>query len=391
MKILLVGGTGVLSSEVLARSIEKEYDVYVLNRGKRKNIYSEFITTIKGDMRKPKEISMAIKDHYFDVVVDFVCYTEDDIKRSLSIFKLKCKQYIFISSAAVYDVENGETFLRENSPLGSQTWQYSVDKVKCENIVTDFCKENNVNYTIIRPGVTYGNTRIPYGIMPPHGLHWTVVSRIINNKPIILWDGGKNFSTITHVKDFAVGAVGIFGNKNAYGEAYNIVSDERFQWVEVLDTLEKVLGKKILRCNVDKNFLSKMIPRKKGEILIGRSIDFVIDNSKIKKLVPEFTQSISLYDGINDVIHHYRKNNYVNGIDFKFDGQMDRVVNKYQNITKNYRFNKKQLSYIDYLDENSQCNQVKYLVYKHGLNHIIYDSFISKYLVKIKRLILSIG
>lgn len=362
MKVLLIGGTGVLSSEVLKQCVTNNFETYIINRGNRKYLIPEKVKLLKADINDDKKIINLIDGVYFDVVIDFLCYTEKQIEHSISLFNKSCQQFIFISSAIVYKETKG--IIIEDFPLINPKWNYSINKVACERKLISLCKEYNINYTIIRPGVTYGNTRIPYGFMPTYGFHWTLVARMLNNKPIITWNGGNNISAITHVEDFTVGLIGLIGNKLAYNEAYHIVGDEYYKWIDVINILEKILKKKAIIIDIPKEFLAEEFPCRKGEILGGRSVDLKFNNSKLKKIVPNFTNTISLAEGIQKTIVYYKQNNYLNGIDYSFDGNIDRIIKKY--ITSNKKLIKTtyNTSYIDYLDEKKIRNKIIYLIAK---------------------------
>ncbi|MBO7125223.1 MAG: NAD-dependent epimerase/dehydratase family protein, partial [Bacteroidales bacterium] len=216
----------------------------------------------------------------------------------------------------------------EESELINPVWDYSINKVKCEEKLKELCEKNNLIYTIVRPAVTYGNTRIPYGITPPYGYHGTLIHRMLSKKPIILWDDGEAYSTITHVEDFAYGLVGIIGNVEAYNQVYHIVGDERVQWKKVIELMGEILGVTPITLSVSKEKLAEEIPSRKGEILGGRGINQLLDNTKIKKTVKGFGTRISLKDGMTRTIEYYKDNKYLKGIDYGFDGDWDRIVKK---------------------------------------------------------------
>lgn len=354
MKILIVGGTGVLSSAVVKEALKKKHDIYMINRGNNIKQIPSDVTLYKTDYHDSDRVKTFIKDKNFDVVIDFICYNKEQIKYSLDLFGSITKQYIFISSCAVYNTKKC-TFCTEESPKILDTWQYSVEKVECENLLISECKSKGINYTIIRPCVTYGDTRIPYGISPQYGYHWTLIARILNDKPIITWNGGINRRNIMHVDDFAVGLVGLFGNPKAINESFNICGDETPSWNEVLDCISNILNKDIIRFDLTPELYAKEIPSRKGEIIGGRSTDAINSNQKIKDAVPEFKCNITLKDGIKRTIEAYKRQNYQKGIDWNFDAQTDRIIKKYS------KANKLNIGFINYLDEPSiKCKLLYY-------------------------------
>lgn len=357
MKILIIGGTGVLSSAVVKEALRKNHDIYMINRGNNMKQIPSNAVLYKADYHDSDKVKTFLKDKTFDVVIDFLCYNKEQIKYSLDLFGNITKQYIFISSCAVYNTKEC-SFCTEESPKVLDIWQYSVEKVECENLLISECKTKGINYTIIRPGVTYGDTRIPYGISPKYGYHWTLIARILNNKPIITWNNGINKCNIMHVDDFAVGLVGLFGNPKAINEAFNVCGDETPSWNDVLDCISSILNKQIIRFNISPELYAKEIPGKKDEIIGGRSIDAINSNKKIKEAVPEFKCSITLKEGIQRTINAYKAQSYQKGIDWEFDAQTDRIIAKY---SKGKKYN---TSFVNYLHGSPiKCKELYYKGY----------------------------
>jgi len=297
MNVLIIGGTGVLSSAVTAEALRKGLAVTMINRGKRR--IPDGVELIKSDKDDLQTIAKALEGRTFDAVMDYLCYTDAQTEKSARFYMKYTKQYFYISSCAVYDTAslNGQ-MADEDSKKVLPIWKYSVDKWASEEKIHAIFKGSGVNYTIIRPCVTYGDTRIPYGISPIYGYHWTLCARILAGKPIITWNEGKNRCNMTRVEDFAVGVVGLIGNTKAYGEAFNVCGDETPTFREVLDVLSEYLHKEVVTVDVSSEFYAKELPNRAGEILGGRSIDTINSNAKLKALVPEFKQTYSLKEGI---------------------------------------------------------------------------------------------
>lgn len=323
MNLLIVGGTGVLSTAVVREALVKGMKVTVINRGNRKGRIPEEVELIRSDIKDSVSIKSALDGRHFNAVIDFLCYNKEQTAYSLELFKGFADQYIFISTACVYDtsIPGVKT---EDSPKGLKDWSYSTDKWGCEQYLVQKAGEYGVNYSIVRPCVTYDDTRIPYGIMPPYGYHWTLAARILAGKPVITWDGGSARWNIMRVEDFAIGVVGLVGNTMAYDQAFNICGDEAVSWTEVLDKLGKILGKEPVCLDITSAQLKKYCPGREGEIS-GRAYDAIIDNSKIKNVVPEFKQKISLEKGLAMTVEAYKNQNYQKGIDWRFDALWDRI------------------------------------------------------------------
>lgn len=378
MDILIVGGTGVISYAIVNEALKKGIHVTCINRGqsKEQKLPSE-VEIILTDYHQKNIIEEKLKGRFFDVIIDVLCYTEKDIDYSVSLFKDKCKQYIFFSSCAVYNKGKGNYECTEDSELINPLWDYSINKVKCEQKLIKLASEHNFNYTIVRPAVTYGNTRIPYGITPPYGYHGTLIHRILNEKPIILWDDGQTISTITRVEDFAIGLVALLGNEKAYNQAFHIVGDERHTWKEVIDTLGEVLGTTPIYFNLSKEAFAEEIPTRKGEILGGRGINQLLNNSKIKTIAPNMKTYIPLKEGLRMTVEYYRKKNYLKGIDYSFDGDWDRIISKYT-IKGEYK-----LGFVDYLKNATFKDRKNYYFALHKYRYDI--RILSKIQILIQR------
>jgi nucleoside-diphosphate-sugar epimerase len=354
--ILLIGGTGILSTDIMLHSIDKGYHVYILNRGYNCKIIPDKVNHIKANIRDIEIVQKSIKDIFFDVVVDFLSYLPSDLNKTLSVFQKHCHQFIFISSACVYRRAKEDGIIHENSPLVNHNWDYSVNKYNCEKLLIEYCNATNLKYTIIRPYITYGNTRIPYGIMPDVGFHWTLIARILSNKPVFVWDDGDVICTLTHTSDFAKGVVGLFNNPKAYDEVFHIVGDERITWKNLIHLTGKILNKEVKIVSVPSSFIIKEMPEIKGMLLGDRCLDAKFDNSKIKSIT-DFTSTVSIEKGIRNTIEYYKKNNYIKGIDYVWDAKVDRLIDKYLKKTEKLSFN---LKFNDYLLNASFLNRLSY-------------------------------
>ena len=358
MNILIVGGTGVLSSAVTAEALKKGIDVTMINRGRR--TIPDGVELIKADMNDHELIKEKIADRQFDSVMDFLCYTDEATRKSIEFYSNYTKQYFFISSCAVYDtaILKGKSASEESKKV-LPIWDYSINKWKSEELLMSLFEDKETKYTIIRPCVTYGDTRIPYGISPTYGYHWTLCARILTGKPIIRWNGGVNRCNMMRVEDFAVGVVGLIGNSKAYNESFNICGDDAPSWNDVLSVLEELLDKEVITVDIPSDFYAKELPEKAGEILGGRSIDTINSNQKIKEVVPDLKQKISLKEGIAMTIKAYQSQNYQYGIDWAFDATTDRIVKKWCKI-KHIDAKQYNLGFVDYLGTASRTDRKQY-------------------------------
>lgn len=357
MNLLIIGGTGVLSSAVTAEALRQGIAVTMINRGRRK-IPSK-VELIKADKDDLGYIARQLEGRTFDAVMDYLCYTNEATRKSVQFYSNYTNQYFFISSCAVYDTQAlGGKEGNEDSPKPLKLWDYSINKWESEKTVMELLKNTGTNYTVIRPCVTYDDTRIPYGITPQYGYHWTLVSRIKSGKPIITWNSGGNRCNMMRVEDFAIGVVGLIGNPKANNEAFNICGDEAPSFKEVLECIEDVIGVKAKTIDVSSEFYANELPSRRGEIIGGRSIDSINSNNKLKKIVPFFKQNTPLKEGIEMTLKAYQAKGYQKGIDWQFDGDCDRVIRKW------IKLNKLQLDgtmgFVDYLGDASLVDRLTY-------------------------------
>ena len=356
--ILIVGGTGVISTAVAAEAHRQGIVVTMINRGTR-NLPS-WAELIKCDKNDFSTIASHLRGRRFTSVMDFLCYTDEQTTDSFNFYSQFTDQYFFVSYCAVFD-KTKLGIKTEESPKPLKIWSYSVNKYKSEEHLKSIAKDRNCHYTIVRPCVTYGDTRIPYGIMPQYGFHWTLCARILANKPIIRWNGGTTRTNMMRVEDYAVGMVGLIGNPRAYDEDFNICGDEMPSFNEVIEAIEITLKCKAKIIDVTSDFYAKEMPNKSEEILGGRSIDATNSNQKIKNTVPSFKQSISLREGVAMTVKAYQEQGYQHGIDWRFDADTDRIIKKW---CKNNQIEYKQynLKFVDYLGNATFHDTILYYI-----------------------------
>lgn len=338
MNILIIGGSGILSSAVVDQCIDKGYNVTMMNRGNNSAYTNESANLIICDARDESAVRKKTSGTHFDVVIDFIVFNLEQLKRSLSLFGNIADQYIFISSAQAYNTSIQKEHV-ETDETPQPLWSYSVNKDICEKYLQSYCKEHRINYTIVRPGVNYDNRRIPYGMYPPIGKHWTIVARILAGKPIITWNNGENKLNLTRVEDFASGMVGLLGNQKAYNECFNVVGDYIYSWKQVLEILEKLLHVPVKTVDLPLSLYADELEKEDKEMLLGgRACDLVCSNTKLKSVVPEFHSTINLEKGIQMTLDWYRNNDYYQGFDYRWDAEQDRIIKNHSAIRFNGGF-----------------------------------------------------
>lgn len=324
MNVLLLGGTGTLSSSVLNKALCDGWKVSIFNRGhNNRNIPSD-VEIIQGDIKKTSDLEI-FRHRVFDVVVDFLSRVPDDIERLYPIFKNNSSQYVFISSACVYRRGDGDFPIIESSPKPNKDWDYNIQKYECEKELESLSKDATSYYTIVRPYITYDEWRIPLGIAPAYKYHKTIIERIRSGKPMLVWDNGNAMTTVTHCEDFAKGLVGLFLNEKAKNEAFHITGDFKYTGKELLLELYSALGQTPNIISMPSDELCKAMPRYANMIKGDRALNAIFDNSKIKDAVPNLKFNIDIKEGLKRIISHYDSIDNPE-YDYEFDAQMDRIA-----------------------------------------------------------------
>lgn len=368
MNILLIGGTGTISNEVTNRCINLGYSVSIMNRGLRKNIVDDRINLIKADIRKESinELKIKLKEINFDVVVDFISYTLDEMKKTLNF--INCKQYIFISSATVYTPKKDLNKYKETDEKNNIEWSYCKNKIECEKyLIEKSQKDKNFIYTIIRPYVTYDEKRIPFQ-MTPGVDYYTIIDRILRGLPIVIC-GDNVKCTVTSSKDFAVGIVGLFQNKKAFNEDFHITSNKYTTWETIISLLAVNLKSKVEFIKIPLAYIKKIDVNNTAidiqQILSDKSRNMIFNNSKIKNAVPEYKACSNIDDNIGDIVAYYKKekNKKVN---YLWNGCLDRMI---------YNYNKKKIDIKSYKINNKK----DYILYNIGNNKMLYSCYYKGY------------
>ena len=329
---MLIGGTGCISGDIAALAAQKSgVELYLLNRGNRPKLIPPGAHCIQADISKPDEVRGSIQGMDFDVVADFLSYGVPQLNSNLDIFRGRCGQYIFISSAAVYRTKSPSEIITEDKTMvGNTLWSYGRNKILAERRLRAEHDSSGLNYTIVRPAFTYNKLRILHPVGPGHQTHsWTIANRILQGKPLLIHDDGTAFCTVTHTEDFAKAFVGLCGNPKAFGEAFHITSDEYLTWNRVAELVGDALGAKPNLCHVPAHDLGFELGRDFGEKLIFFSNNCILDSRKVRALVPEFVCVTRFAEGIRRTIQFYLDNPEYQVVHEEFDRKMDEIERKY--------------------------------------------------------------
>lgn len=282
-------------------ALERHWDLYLLNRGRR-NVGLDGAHTILGDITDPDKIATAIRDQHFDVVVNWIAFKPEDVERDIALFAGKTRQYIFISSASAYQKPPSYHVITESTPLANPYWNYSQDKIACELRLLEEYRRTGFPVTVVRPSHTY-NTIIPVAL----GDGYTVVDRLKRGQPVVVHGDGTSLWTLTHAEDFAKGFVGLMGHQLAPGHAFHITSDEVLTWNQIYEAVADAAGVKAQLVHVSSEFIANVadeigIPTVRGSLLGDKMYSAIFDNSKIKAFVPEYRATIPLAQGIRKTL-----------------------------------------------------------------------------------------
>jgi nucleoside-diphosphate-sugar epimerase len=338
MKALFIGGTGTISTEITKLAVKSGVDLFLLNRGNRNARVEgiEGITYITACMGNEEDVKQKLKGHEFDVVANFIVFSPEQAQRDIRLFSGITKQYLFISSASAYQKPLSDYLITESTPLHNPYWEYSRNKITCEETYIKAYREHGFPITNVRPSHTYDERNIPLAVHGEQG-SWQVVKRIIDGKPVIVHGDGSSLWTVTHSRDFAKAFLGLMGNIHAIGEAVHITSDESLTWNQIYKCIGDAVGKEPVLKQISSDFLVKCNPDLSGGLLGDKSNSVVFDNSKIKRLVPGFTATTRFDEGVRESIAYFMNNPEMQTPDPAFDEWTDRVIRAYDTGFESFR------------------------------------------------------
>ncbi|MBN2529226.1 MAG: SDR family oxidoreductase [Deltaproteobacteria bacterium] len=303
MKILFIGGTGNISSAVSQMAIAKGIDLTLLNRGQRPSIPGA--RTLSCDITNELAVADALCDKTFDCVVNWIAFTQSDVARDMRLFAGRTGQYIFISSASAYQKPPTSPFVTESTPLRNPHWEYSRNKIACEEMLMQAYRESGFPVVIVRPSLTY-NTLFPIALGG-----WgcfTLAQRICDGQEIVVHGDGSSLWTVTHADDFAKGFIPLMGNSTATGHSFHITSDELLTWNQIYSTIADALHCEAKIVHVPSDFIVSIYPELEGTLLGDKSHSAIFDNSKIKAFVPGFVATIPFREGVRRTVDWFNKN-----------------------------------------------------------------------------------
>jgi nucleoside-diphosphate-sugar epimerase len=321
MRILFVGGTGIISS-ASARRLAREAGVKLsfLLRGKTNRPVPDGVEVLTGDVREPVSLAAALGKRDFDVVVNWVAFTTAHVQADIDFFAGRTGQYVFISSASAYQTPPERLPVTESTPLKNPVWAYSRDKIACEELLVRAYRERNFPATIVRPSHTYDCRSLPV-----HG-GYTVIDRMRRGKPVVVHGDGSSLWVLTHHDDFAKGFNGLLGNPHVLGEAFHVTSDELLTWNQIHALLGAAAGAAPKLCHVPSTTIAKHDPAWGDSLLGDKTHSMIFDNTKLKRAVPGFVATIPYAQGAREQLAWYDADPTRREVDAATDALMDRLV-----------------------------------------------------------------
>ncbi|HZY00959.1 MAG TPA: NAD-dependent epimerase/dehydratase family protein [Dermatophilaceae bacterium] len=322
LRVLFIGGTGVISAPAAQRAVAVGHRLTVLNRGSETlRSAPEGAEVLRADIRDTASVRAALGGRMFDVVVDFVAFTADHVAADIELFTGRTGQYVFISSASAYQKPPARLPIRESTPLRNPFWQYSRDKIACEDLLVKAYREDGFPVTIIRPSHTYDRTMIAL----TGG--WTDIARMRAGKPVVVHGDGTSLWTLTHSSDFAKALVGLLGLPQAVGDSFTITSDEYLPWNEIYEIFAQAAGAPAPQLvHIASDTIAAAAPDVGPSLLGDKSHSVVFDNSKVKALVPEFICTVPFALGARQVLSWYDSNPDQQIVDEGLNATFDQLI-----------------------------------------------------------------
>ena len=331
MKALFIGGTGIISTAIVKQLAQIPlWEVWLLNRGSRKDVVPENVYQIIADIKDEEAVAKQIADLSFDVVCEFIGFHVEDVERDYRLFRGKTKQYIYTSSASAYHKPAAGYVVNEGTTLANPHWQYSRDKIACEDFLMKKYREEGFPVTIVRPSHTYDERHIPLGVHGKNGF-WQVIKRMMEGKPVIIQGDGTSLWTLTFNTDFAVGYTSLMGNRHAIGEAFQITGDETLTWNQIYATIADALDVELKPYYVASKYLAAVGDKYgydfEGSLIGDKSVSVVFDNSKLKRLAPDMRTQVRFDQGVRMALDYVLSHpEECQKEDPEFDDWCDRVI-----------------------------------------------------------------
>jgi nucleoside-diphosphate-sugar epimerase len=325
LKVLFIGGTGIISSACSQLALDRGIDLYLLNRGQSSRPVPAGANVLTADINDLNAVQHVLADHTFDAVVDWIAFVPEQIERDINLFHGRTGQFVFISSASAYQTPPASLPITESTMLDNPVWQYSRNKIACEERLIRAYREEKFPMTIVRPSHTYDRTLLPFSG------RYTVINRMRQGKKVIVHGDGTSLWTLTHHADFARAFVGLLGHPRAIGDTFHITSDEWLSWNQIFQIMARAAGADAPQLvHIPSDFIAAFNSDWGDGLLGDKMHSMIFDNSKIKRLVPDFVAAIPFARGAAEIMAWYDADLARQTVDEALDRQMDEIIAAYE-------------------------------------------------------------
>lgn len=338
MTALFIGGTGTISSAITRLVAQTQgWQLYLLNRGTHISEVPEGVINLTTDINNEAEVEKLLGDMKFDVVCDFIGFVPEQVERDIRMFRGRTRQYMYISSASAYQKPLASPYITEGTPLSNPHWEYSRNKIACEELLMHHYRNEGFPVTIIRPSHTYCERSVPVAVHGEKG-SWQVLKRMLEGKPVIIPGDGTTLWTVTHNSDFAKAFVGLMGNAHAIGETFQITGDESLTWNQIYETVAQALGVELHPYHVASDFLAAVGSQYdlEGNLIGDKAHTVIFDNTKLKRAVPGFCATTRFDQGVRMVIDNVLRHPELQTPDPEFDAWCDAVIAAQEQAKKSF-------------------------------------------------------
>jgi nucleoside-diphosphate-sugar epimerase len=299
MNVLIIGGTGLISTPITRILLEQGHSVTHFNRGNKQNEFPD-VHTIIGDRAEYATFKTLLHDKKFDCVIDMVCYKPEDAKSAIETFQGKVGQYVFCSTVDVYTKPAPYYPVTEDAPRKpSKEFGYAYDKARCEEIFFEALEQSSFPVTIIRPAYTYHES---VGVLHTFGWSTDYLERIRAGKPIITHGDGNSFWVACHADDVARAFINALGKENVLGKSYHVAGEEWLTWNHYHQTVAKALGCELPELvHIPTDVLYKLAPEQSFWAKVNFQFNNLFDNTAAKRDL-DFRYTVSWEQGAKRMV-----------------------------------------------------------------------------------------
>lgn len=324
MKVLFIGGTGIISSACAELAVARGFELTLLNRGQSARPVPAGVEVLYGDIRDKASVRRLLDGRFFDVVVEWVGFSPDHVEADIELFGGRTGQYVFVSSASAYQTPPVRLPITESTPLHNPYWAYSRAKIACEARLMRAYREQGFPITIVRPSHTYDPT------LPPMRGRYTMIDRMRRGQKVVVHGDGTSLWVLTHHTDFAKGFVGLLGQPQAIGDTFHITSDEALTWNQIYQMMAAAAGVEAQLVHVPSDFIAAFDADWGASLLGDKTHSLIFDNTKIKRLVPEFQATVPFWQGAREIVAWYDADPARQVVDAEFNELLDRIITAYK-------------------------------------------------------------